>query len=52
MNVKTQVKSGLRGIAINHNVTLSSGLRVRSGVRSGLRGIAINHNETRVSARR
>jgi hypothetical protein len=44
MNVKTKLKAGR--IALNHNETATSGLRIRTGVTSG--GISLQHNETAV----
>jgi hypothetical protein len=45
MKIKSNVKAG--GLSINHNQTISRGLKVKTNVRGGVWGNpATNHNQT------
>ena len=49
MRTKTNVKAGRAGISVNHNESLSSGLKLKTRVKAGR--VAVNHNQTlRVAA--
>ena len=45
MKVKSKVKAGSDGLAVNHNQSVK-GLRVKSKVKAGADGLSANHNQT------